>query len=70
MSPLTVPEHTGLVGDGRRGGGPLAPDLDPGLDQRLIHPGGDAEVGNLPLPDGVELVFPIAESQTGALAKS
>lgn len=27
MSPLTVPENTSLMGDGRRGAGPLAADL-------------------------------------------
>ena len=42
MSPLTVPENTGLVGIGQRGARPLAPDFDPGFNQRLVHPGGDA----------------------------
>ena len=55
-SRLTVPEHAGFVGDGRRGAGSVAPDLNPGLNQRLIHPRGDAHLGNLPIPGGAGLV--------------
>ncbi len=57
------------MGEGRCGGGPLAPDLDPGLDQRLVYPGGDAQVGDLPVPGGGELVLAIAEGQPSALGQ-
>jgi len=57
------------VGEGRCGGGPLAPNLDPGLNQRLVHPGGDTQAGDLPVPDGVELLLAIAEGQTRALSQ-
>jgi len=53
---LTVPENTGLVGGDRRGAGPLAAHLDPGLNQRLVHPGGRAQVGNVPVPGSARLV--------------
>src|SRR5215467_10751267 len=61
MGPLTVPEHTGLVGGDRRGAGPLAPWLDPGLNQRLVHPGGHAQLGNVPVPGSVKLVLAVAQ---------
>jgi hypothetical protein len=57
------------VGESCRGGGPLAADLDPGLSQRLVHPGGDAQVGDLPVPRGVGLVLAIAEGQARALGQ-
>jgi hypothetical protein len=57
------------VGEGRRGAGPLAPNLDPGLNQRLVCPGGDAQLGDLPVPGGIDLVLAIAEGQTGALCQ-
>jgi hypothetical protein len=42
MPPLTAPKNTGLVGSGRRGGGPLAPNLDPGLDEHVVQPADQA----------------------------
>ncbi len=69
LSPLTVPEHTGLVGEGRRSAGPLAPDLHPGLNQRLVHPRGDAQLGDPPVPGGAGLVLAIAEGQARALGQ-
>jgi hypothetical protein len=61
-----LPQNTGPIREGRRGGGPLAPDLDPGLDQRLVYPRGDAQVGDLPVPGGVALVLPIAQGEASA----
>ena len=69
MPQLTVPENAGLVGESRRGAGPLAPNLDPCLNQRLVHPGGDAQVGDLPVPGGVGLVLAIAKGQACALSQ-
>lgn len=64
---LTLPEDTGLVGKGRRGGRPLAPDLDPGFKKRLVYSGGDAQLGDLPVPGGVDLALAIAQGQARAL---
>ena len=69
MVPLTVPENTGLVGGERRGFGPLAPYLDPGLNQRLVYPGGRAQLGNVPVPGSVKLVLAIPQGQAGALGQ-
>ena len=69
MAPLTVPEHAGLVGGDRRGAGPLTPHLDPGLNQRLVHPSGHTQVGNMPVPGSVKLVLAIAQGQAGALGQ-
>ena len=69
QSPLTVPENTGLVCEVRCGAGPLATDLDPGLNQRLVHPGSDAQLGDLPVPRGVELVLAISEGQACAFGQ-
>ena len=66
---LTVPEHAGFVSAGCRGAGPLAPDLDPGLDQGLVYPDGGAQVGDLPVPGGVALVLAVAEGQACALGQ-
>src|SRR5215468_3838926 len=57
------------MGDRGLGAGPLAPHLDPGLNQRLIHPGGHAQLGDLPVPGGVPLVLAIAECQACALSQ-
>src|SRR5262249_7600742 len=40
-----------------------------GLNQRLIHPGGHAQLGDLPVPGGVPLVLAIAECQACALSQ-
>ena len=66
---LTVPENTGLVGGDRRSAGPLAPYLDPGLNQRLVYPGGRAQLGNVPVPGSAGLVLAIAQGQAGALGQ-
>jgi hypothetical protein len=66
---LPVPENAGLVGGGRRGAGPLAPHLDPGLNQRLVRPGGHAQLGNVPVPGSAGLVLAIAQGQADALGQ-
>jgi hypothetical protein len=66
---LTVPENTGLVGGDRCGAGPLAPHLDPGLHQRLVHPSGHAELGNVPVPGSAGLVLAVPHGQAGALGQ-
>jgi hypothetical protein len=68
-APLTVPENTGLMGEARGGAGSLAPNTDPGLGQRLVYPGGNAQAGDLPVPGRVELVLAIAEDQACALSQ-
>ena len=66
---LTVPEHTGLVGGDRPGAGPLAPHLDPGLNHHLVHPGGHAQLGNIPVPGSAGLVLAVTQGQAGALGQ-
>jgi hypothetical protein len=51
------------VSDGRGSDGLLAPGFDPGLNRRLVHPGGGAQLGDLPIPGGVALVLAIAEGR-------
>ena len=57
------------MGERRRGAGPLPPHLDPGLNQRLVHPGGHAQLDNVPVPGSVNLVLAITEGQAGALSQ-
>jgi hypothetical protein len=57
------------MGKGCRGGRPLAPDLDPGFNKRLIYPGSDAQLDDLPVPRGVDLVLAIAQGQARALSQ-
>jgi hypothetical protein len=45
------------MGDVCCGDGPHAPEFDPGLDFRLVHTRGDAQLGDLPISSGVKLVF-------------
>ena len=61
MASLTVPENAGFVCEGSDTAGSMVPDLDPRFNQRLVHPGGDAQLGDLPVPGGVHLVLAIAE---------
>jgi hypothetical protein len=56
------------LGEGR-GTGPLAPYLDPGLNQRLVHLGGCPQFGNVPVLGSVELVIAIAQGQASALGQ-
>jgi hypothetical protein len=45
-------------------GGTLPPDGDPALDERLVRSGGDAQIGDLPVPGGILASF--AEAERGA----
>jgi len=68
-SPLTVPENAGLMGDACCSDGSHAPELDPGLNFHLVHTGGDAQLGDLPIPGGVKLVLGMAKDQPCALSQ-
>src|SRR5690348_18055858 len=52
------------VRPGPRGGGPLAPDRDPAPDERRVSPGGEAQLGDLPVAGGVRPA--LAEAERGA----
>ena len=60
---------TQACGERGCGAGPLAPDLDPGLNERLVHPGGEAQFSDLPVPGGIALVLAVAEGQACALGQ-
>jgi hypothetical protein len=62
-------QHAGLVGARGCGARPLAPDLDPALNERLVCPGGEAQFSDLPVPGGVALVLAVAEGQACALGQ-
>jgi hypothetical protein len=50
-------------------GGTLPPDGDPALDERLVRSGGDAQLGDLPVPGGILAAFAEAERRAGAFGQ-
>ena len=68
MAPLLC-QDAGLVGERGCGAGPLAPDLDPGLNERPVCPAGEAQFSDLPVPGGIALVLAVAEGQACALGQ-
>ena len=45
-------QDAGLVGERGCGADLPTPDLDPGLSKRLVHPSGEAQFSDLPVPGG------------------
>ena len=60
---------TQVLGVSVAASGPLVPDLDPGLNERPVHPGGEAQFNDLPVPGGLALVLAVAEGQACALGQ-